>query len=146
MPWIENVSLEDIEQGLHHAAGARSMLIRICDPGDQPLPAPKYVFQETHVFEFLDVDETGLTNLGTGEVTDMTHHAITDQQAAMIVELLQRALHCRINVVVHCLAGVYRSGAVAEVGVQMGFADCEGFRIPNKLVKTKLLQAWRLLR
>lgn len=132
MPWIENVSLEEVEQGLHYGAGSRSMLIRICDPGDPPLPTAKHVFQETYTFEFLDVDEDALTNLGDGE--------FTDEQAASIVELLSYALCHHINVVVHCLAGVYRSGAVAEVGVIMGFDDAERFRIPNLLVKAKLLR------
>ena len=45
-----------------------------------------------------------------------------------------------MNVVVHCHAGVCRSGAVAEVGVMMGFADCERFRIPNLLVKHKMMR------
>jgi hypothetical protein len=45
-----------------------------------------------------------------------------------------------MNVVVHCHAGICRSGAVAEVGVMMGFADCERFRIPNLLVKHKMMR------
>jgi hypothetical protein len=45
-----------------------------------------------------------------------------------------------MNVVVYCVAGVCRSGAVCEVGVMMGFDDCEGFRSPNLLVKHKMMK------
>ena len=45
-----------------------------------------------------------------------------------------------MNVVVHCHAGVCRSGAVCEIGVMMGFDDCEVFRSPNLLVKHKMMK------
>jgi L-serine deaminase len=35
--------------------------------------------------------------------------------------------------------GVARSGAVAEVGHMIGFRDTEKFRIPNLMVKHKLM-------
>ena len=46
-----------------------------------------------------------------------------------------------MHVVVHCHAGVCRSGAVVEVGVMMGFDDTEVFRSPNLLVKHKMMRA-----
>jgi predicted protein tyrosine phosphatase len=46
-----------------------------------------------------------------------------------------------MNVVVHCMAGLCRSGAVAEVGVMMGFDDTERFRSPNLMVKHSLMRA-----
>jgi hypothetical protein len=45
-----------------------------------------------------------------------------------------------MNVVVHCHAGICRSGAVCELGVMMGFNDCERFRMPNLLVKHKMMR------
>jgi hypothetical protein len=45
-----------------------------------------------------------------------------------------------MDVVVHCVAGICRSGAVAEVGVMMGFDDAEAFRSPNLLVKHKMMR------
>ena len=45
-----------------------------------------------------------------------------------------------MQVVVHCHAGVCRSGAVCEIGVMMGFNDTEVFRSPNLLVKHKMMQ------
>lgn len=130
MPWIENVSLGDIPKGRHHAAGENSMLIQIVDP-DMTFPVPMYQFKETHQFKFLDL-----------EGADAYGHEfkVTDQQAERLVQLLQHALANRMNVVVHCVAGVCRSGAVCEVGVMMGFDDCDVFRSPNLLVKHKMMK------
>jgi hypothetical protein len=36
--------------------------------------------------------------------------------------------------------GVCRSGAVAEVGVMMGFRDVGNWRAPNSMVKRKLME------
>ena len=139
MPWIENVSLGDIPKGRHHNAGENSMLIQIVDPAME-FPTPMHKFKETHQFEFLDIEEDGMTNTGDGRMIDLSEFAVTQQQADRLVELLQHALEKRMNVVVHCVAGVCRSGAVCEVGVMLGFNDCEGFRSPNLLVKHKMMK------
>ena len=130
MPWIENVSLGDIPKANHHNAGENSMLIQIVDPAME-FPRPLYKFKETHQFEFLDLEKDDKF----GE-----EFKVTDEQAEQLVRLLQHALDKRMNVVVHCVAGVCRSGAVCEVGVMMGFDDCEVFRSPNLLVKHKMMK------
>jgi len=139
-PWIQNVSLSDVKKGHHIDAGINSMLIQIVDPAME-FPTPSYPFKEVHQFEFLDIEEDGMTNFGDGKMVDVSEFAITQAQADQIVELLQRAFENRTNVVVHCVAGVCRSGAVAEVGVMMGFRDTEAFRSPNLLVKHKMMKA-----
>lgn len=130
MPWIENVSLGDIPKGRHHNAGDNSMLIQIVDP-DMEFPKPMHTFKETHQFKFLDLEKD-----------DDADEAlkITDEQARQLVEHLQHALENRMNVVVHCVAGVCRSGAVCEVGTILGFDDTEAFRSPNLLVKHKMMK------
>jgi len=138
-PWIQNVSLSDVKKGHHIDAGINSMLIQIVDPAME-FPTPSYQFREVHQFEFLDIEEDGMTNLGDGVMRDMSEFAITQAQADQLVELLQRAFEDRMNVVVHCVAGVCRSGAVCEVGVMMGFRDTEAFRSPNLLVKHKMMK------
>ena len=130
MPWIENVSLGDIPRGRHHNAGENSMLIQIVDP-DMEFPTPMHTFKETHKFKFLDLEKSD----PWGE-----EFKVSDNQAAELVRLLQHALDNRMNVVVHCVAGVCRSGAVCEVGVMMGFNDAEAFRSPNLLVKHKMMK------
>ncbi len=139
MPWIQNVALSDIKKGPHIRVGETSMLIQIVHP-DMEFPKPIYNFKEVHQFEFLDIEEDGLTNNGDGTWTDMSEFAVTQEQADKLVELLQHALANRMDVVVHCHAGVCRSGAVAEVGVMMGFDDAEAFRSPNLLVKHKMMK------
>ena len=140
MPWIQNVALADIPKKHHIAVGENSMLIQIVDP-DMEFPVPAHTFKETHQFKFLDIEDDGMSNDGNGEKIDMSWGMITDDQAAELVRLLQHALENCMDVVVHCHAGVCRSGAVAEVGVMMGFKDAEAFRSPNLLVKHKMMKA-----
>ena len=139
MPWIENIPLENVAKGQHHDCGVNSMLIQISDH-DMAFPVPKHTFKEVHQFTFLDIEEDGMTNTGDGKSIDLSEFAITDKQAKQLVVLLQHAFENRMNVVVHCHAGICRSGAVCEVGVMMGFADCERFRAPNLLVKHKMMR------
>jgi predicted protein tyrosine phosphatase len=132
MPWIQNVALSDISTGYHIDPGPNAMLIQIVDPAMEfPEPLPVYVFKETHQFEFLDLER----NDPWGE-----EFKVTDDQAAELVRLLQHALDNRMNVIVHCVAGVCRSGAVCEVGVMLGFDDTEAYRSPNLMVKHKMMK------
>jgi predicted protein tyrosine phosphatase len=129
--WIENVAAADIPQRWHHDCGSNSMLIQIRDPGSDWWPQPRHEFREVHQFEFLDADwEDGFPE----------DQKIQTEQARELVRLLQHALDCHMNVVVHCMAGVCRSGAVAEVGVMMGFQDVGRMRIPNVRVKQMMMR------
>lgn len=131
MPWIENVAATDVTQGFHHDAGANSLLIQIADPAGW-FPTPKYQFKEIHQFEFLDAEDAdGFPD----------EAKCTDEQAAEMVRLLQHALDNRMNVVVHCMAGICRSGAVCEIGAMLGFQDTERFRSPNLRVKHRMMKA-----
>jgi len=130
-PWIQNVSFSDIRKGHHIDAGINSMLIQIVDPAMEH-PTPSYKFKEVHQFEFLDLEQN--------DHSIDEDWKISDAQAGQLVALLQRAFDTRMNVVVHCVAGVCRSGAVCEIGVMMGFRDTEAFRSPNLLVKHKMMK------
>ena len=130
-PWIQNVALSDITKGFHMDPGVNTMLIQIVDP-DMQYPTPLYTFREVHQFKFLDIEEKDKC---LEESMRCSH-----EQAAELVRLLQHALDNRMNVVVHCHAGVCRSGAVCELGVMMGFRDTEGFRAPNLLVKHRMMK------
>ncbi len=128
--WIENVAAADIPIKFHHEAGTNSMLIQIADPAGW-FPKAAHNFKEIHQFEFLDAEDTdGFPD----------EAKISDAQAQEIVALLQHAFDNHMNVVVHCMAGLCRSGAVTEVGVMMGFQDTEKLRIPNVRVKNKLMK------
>ena len=132
MPWIENVAAIDVPKGFHHDAGPNSMLISITDPAGWK-PEAKHQFKERYNFEFLDVEEK--------DFVLEEEMKCSQEQANELVRLLQRALENRMNVVVHCTAGICRSGAVTEVGVMMGFDDTERFRSPNLLVKHRMMKA-----
>jgi len=131
MPWIQNVALSDIKKGFHIDPGPNNLLIQIVDTGME-FPEPKYKFNSVHQFQFLDLEKNDLCI--------EPEMKISDDQANSLVILLKQALLNRSNVIVHCVAGVCRSGAVCEVGVMMGFDDTEVFRSPNLLVKHKMMK------
>lgn len=131
-PWIENISLDDVRKGYHFDPGINSMLIQIVDPGTE-FPTPLYEFRKTLQFYFLDVED----NEPDGALYSC---AITNEDAKGIADALQEAWREGMNVVVHCHMGVSRSGAVAEVGTMLGFRDTEKFRVPNLMVKKKLME------
>lgn len=129
-PWIQNISYSDVKNGFHINPGINCMMINIVDPAME-YPIPKYTFREIHRFEFLDLEKDDPWG---GEFK------ITDDQAAKLVHLLQHAFENRMNVIVSCVAGVCRSGAVCEIGTMLGFRDTEVFRSPNLLVKHKMMK------
>ena len=129
--WIQNVAATDIPNGFHVAVKENSMLIQIMDPAAGWWPKPKHQFKEVHQFEFLDAEDRD------GFDDDFK---ISDAQAAELVRLLQHALDNHLEVIVHCMAGLCRSGAVCEVGVMMGFQDTEKFRSPNMRVKHRMMK------
>jgi hypothetical protein len=128
--WIQNVALSDITKGFHINPGENAMLIQIVDPCME-FPTPLYKFKEVHQFEFLDLE----VNDPWGE-----DFKVTEAQAKELVDLLQHAHANRMNVIVHCVAGVCRSGAVCEIGVMLGFEDTEVFRSPNLMVKHLMMK------
>jgi predicted protein tyrosine phosphatase len=128
--FIENVSKSDVFNGHHYDAGTNSMLIRIQDPATE-FGKVKHQFKETYCFEFLDAEDAdGFED----------ECKISDDQAIQLTMLLQRALDKRMNVVVHCHAGICRSGAVVEVATMMGFTPSDRFRQPNLRVKHKMMK------
>jgi predicted protein tyrosine phosphatase len=128
--FIENCSKADVFHGHHYDAGPNAMLIRIQDPATM-FGKIKYPFKEVYEFEFLDAeDEDGFED----------ECKIQDAQAEEIIRLLNHALENRMNVVVHCHAGICRSGAVVEVATMMGFTPSDRYRQPNLRVKQKLMK------
>ena len=131
--WIQNCAADDIPKGFHVAVGENSMLIQIMDTATSWWPKPKHQFREVHKFEFLDVEEK--------DHVDDEVMKCSQEQANELVRLLQHAKDNRMDVIVHCYAGICRSGAVADVGIQLGFQDTERFRAPNLLVKHRMMRA-----
>ena len=124
--FIENASRFDVATGHHADAGVNSVLIQISDINAEH-PTPKMTFKEVYQFRFEDIEED-------------TEFAITGEQAKMIASLLRKAQESTMNVIVHCHAGLCRSGAVAERGVMLGFSPPDRVRLPNALVKKKIMK------
>lgn len=129
--WIQNVAMSDIKKGFHIDPGPNAMLIQIVDPAYE-FPTPLYNFKEVHQFQFLDIEEK--------DFALEESMRCSQEQADELVRLLQHAKDNNMNVIVHCHAGVCRSGAVCEVGIMMGFKDTEAFRSPNLLVKHRMMK------
>ena len=134
MPLIENVSMEDVRKGTHTDMGENAMLIQITDPAYYP-PIPKQDFRIITQFEFLDAEDEDIEKYGYDE-----GFLISDEQAEELIEFLDWALEKDMNVIVHCHAGICRSGAVVEVASMMGFTPTDRFRQPNLRVKNKLMK------
>jgi predicted protein tyrosine phosphatase len=130
--FIENVSKSDVATGFHMDAGTNAMLIRIQDPATFfGCIKHEHMFKEVYEFEFLDAEDSdGFED----------ECKIQDEQAVEIIRLLNRALDKHMNVVVHCHAGICRSGAVVEVATMMGFTASDRYRQPNLRVKNKLMK------
>lgn len=109
------------------------MLIQITDP-NQEFPTPKLNFKVVHQFMFLDAE--------TDDTYIEEEAKISRKQAIEIYQALQYALDHHMNVIVHCQAGLCRSGAVAEVGITMGFNDTGRYRQPNMRVKHYLFESY----
>ena len=129
--WIQNVARADIPEGNHRGDGTNTVLIQIADPAAF-FPVPKHKFEEVHQFEFLDLEDN--------DECEEDGFKITDEQAAVLVAILQHARELGMNVLVHCYAGICRSGAVCEVGVMLGFEDTGAYRQPNLRVKHKMMK------
>lgn len=126
-PFIANVSRFDINTGMHYDAGPNAALIQIIDEREH-FPVPKHSFKDVHQFIFDDV-------------FDPDHpESITDLQASRIANILVDSLAKEQNVIVHCHAGIFRSGAVVEAGVRLGFNPPDTFRCPNPNVLKRLLE------
>lgn len=147
MPKIQNIDIQDLVRGRYAiSAPERTELIRILnDHGELDAHVPATAFLRTHVFVFLDIgDPPRISPLSapfeSAEREDYGR-AITPPQARALVDILERALHAGHDLVVHCTAGVSRSGAVVEAAVRMGFEDPGTFRAPNARVLRLLLDA-----
>ena len=131
---IENVSWDDVKHGNHTDMGPNSMLIQIANPASF-FPIPARDFRVIQQFEFLDAEDEDIEKQGYDE-----GFLISDEQAEALVALLKDAKKKEMNVLVHCHAGICRSGAVVEVASMMGFKPTDRFRQPNIRVKTKMMR------
>lgn len=132
MPWIARCSLKDIQCGTH-IEPSNCILIQIVDICREfPEPYFKNLFLNIHQFEFEDVEEI-----------DSIIGGISNQQAIDISKILLYALKNNQNILVHCIAGVSRSGGVCEAAEMFGFSYIryDKMNTPNIMVKSKIKNA-----
>ena len=135
MPWIKNVSMNAITNGTFPDTDG-GILIQIvstvaCFP--EVPENRKHEFSEIYQYRFEDIEEDE-------KIVDL-EFGIQHWQALEIVETLLSAIEKDKNVVVHCHAGICRSGAVVEVAEMMGFKTLNAHRQPNCMVKKALMKA-----
>lgn len=126
----ENVSRLDILQGNHISVQCSPVcLIQISDVCKRQ-PIPKYVeyFKYILRLNFDDVED------------ENNKFCISDYQAQQIADFILKAKADNADIVVHCLAGICRSGAVVEAAMSVGYTYAVNRqRIPNTLVKRKVM-------
>lgn len=132
MPQIENTAQFAVECGGHTLGPANTILIQIIDPESEFVIPFHKNFKQIFQFKFYDVD------IPTNNI-----EPITQDQADELVNVLEFALCNDYNVLVHCAAGICRSGAVTEVGTIMGFDAVHDNRMPNVAVKSRMLKRLR---
>lgn len=125
MPTITNISAFDVSQIIPKE---NTVLVRIGDYIFPYFPPIHGGFHSVHTFCF---DDT----LTDGAVS------ISEQHAKDIAGILKDCLTNNRDILVHCFAGICRSGAVVECGVVLGFEDGGAHRQPNILVKNKIFKA-----
>ena len=115
---IQNVSRAAIMAGEHIPA---KFLISICDP-DQEYAQHGKEFDHILRLKFWDTN-------------DMVDGCFQEDHAKSIIDFLEKAIEMDSDVVVHCNAGICRSGAVSQIGGILGFQEVRGTQSPNVLVK-----------
>lgn len=126
--FIQNISMADVIKGNHHFEPDNTVLIQIQDYGSWQFAKPAKDFLGVYQFAFDDHDDP------------LRKTNINDDQARDIAEIMIECYKNNVSIVVHCHAGICRSGAVAEAGIVLGFEDRSTHRIPNVLVKNKLFK------
>ena len=116
MPFVENVSRDALVMGLHSEFDyEKDLLIQITDP-DSEFPVPLKRFRHVVQYKFWDSEED-----------DGPAH---DQAIQIAIQILT-AWRNNQNILVHCQAGLCRSGAVAEAAIMLGFKEVHPTRWPN---------------
>lgn len=129
MPFVENVSRDAIVMGIHSVFDyEKDLLIQITDPDSQfPVPLKKFKNVVQHTF-WDSEEEDGPTH---------------DQAISLATQILM-AWRNNQNILVHCQAGLCRSGAVAEAAIMLGFKEVHTRRWPNRRLGAQLTQILHL--
>ena len=139
MPLIENCSLADYMAMKFSIDVDNAVAIRIAD-SDGEFYHTKWNkdFMKEHHFHFNDVEEPSAYG-------GSSRGLITEKQAFKIAQIIKECLEQNKHIIVHCMAGISRSGAVVEAARFYGFDVIEKYKIPNCAVKTRVIRELRML-
>lgn len=137
---IANLSLEIIESG-YIPPDKNTILISITDIGyNANIKETNYV--DIHRFQFEDIEQEEVdAKFEQNDLIPNWATIISDKQAYKIYEILLNNLF-KNNIIVHCSAGVSRSGAVTEAALKIGYGlyDFSNLRTINKTVFKKIYE------
>ena len=112
-----------------------TILIQFADP-DKEFPRVPRGFTEIHQFKCWDVTD------GDPKWDQLKDGAFTVEQANQLAHVLVNAWENEYNVLVHCVAGLCRSGAVVEILVSVfKYTAMHNNRIPNFRVRRMIEDA-----
>lgn len=128
-PFIINVSMREVMDGItFNCDFNNTILIQIVDP-NMEFPTPKNKYLQIYKFKFFD---------DNGENVGLS---ISENQIDEIFNILNDCLSKKINIIVHCVAGICRSGAITEIGTIIGFKDLKRYnRLPNVHIKNLFMR------
>jgi len=126
-PFIENVSYHGMTKASHYDPGEYGVWISITDPCTMPAPAA-FPFLKMYGFQFLDIEEND------PKFEEFKEFVISKEDGERIADILRKSFADGSSVIVSCMAGLCRSGAVAQAGIDYGFVDVGSVRAPNLMV------------
>lgn len=122
MPTVEHVDMHDVARGRHATLPEGAALIQVVDP-DMDWPTPMAQFRYILRLKFLDIDPQADDTPDTW--------AMSESQARAVDAFLAEALREGRNVLVHCVHGSSRSGAIAAHAQSQGFECLRPLTEPN---------------
>lgn len=148
MPKIYNLSKAEVEKISYSTSKpyAGYAILRILDPAVFFKNVTNCGFVAEHRFEFIDATPEECIQYRLSD-----EYLITEEQATAIAKLLLDWELKGLNIIVHCYAGLCRSGAIVELMVDRGYDDPilenpEKYeRIPNMYVFDKIVSAMKNL-
>lgn len=138
-----NLSFAQVQKQLPLVQSGRDRwLISINNPGDLPQIHAGNDFKEILTLEFDDVERLDQQHWHQNRMLKR----MSGSDLSLLVEFIKKAQTAKVDLYVHCAAGICRSGAVVEVLVMLGWqVDDEviaGERHPNRFVFNHLRRAF----
>lgn len=139
-----NTSIENIEEGIMFPLNSKTILISIVDYNSNPAKIPNInKYKNIFRFYFADITQEEMDFLGKyNELSDWAK-GINQNISKRIAKLLILAKKHKLDVIIHCSAGVSRSGAIAEILIQvLGYKESKlsNIRSINKTVFLMILK------